>query len=159
VRVLALLALAAVPLAGCGGGGSSATQAGAETATVGVAGSGVGDALVDSHNRSVYLFAKDPHGKSACLGACARAWPPLRSTGKPAVGAGANAALLGTTPRSDGPPQVTYNGHPLYLYLGDNAPRAINGQGRTAFGGAWFVVSPSGNRITKRSTSAPSQGY
>ncbi|HEX3317151.1 MAG TPA: hypothetical protein VHR88_03975 [Solirubrobacteraceae bacterium] len=128
-------------------------------ATISVAGSGVGDVLVDSQNRTLYLFMKDTTGKSTCAGPCVHSWPPVRSTGKPAAGSGAKASLIGTIHRSDGQPQVTYNGHPLYLYMGDNAPSATNGQGLKAFGGAWFVVSPSGNRLTGRSTAAPSNGY
>jgi predicted lipoprotein with Yx(FWY)xxD motif len=51
----------------------------------------------------------------------------------------------GTTPRSDGRPEVTYNGHPLYTYTGDSKPGDVNGQGLTAFGAAWFALSPSGS--------------
>ena len=56
--------------------------------------------------------------------------------------------MLGTTKRSDGKPQVTYNGHPLYRYEADQKPGDTNGQGLNAFGGAWFVLSPTGNKVT-----------
>jgi len=127
--------------------------------TIGVASTGVGDVLVDSHNRTVYLFNKDTGTKSTCYGACAAKWPPVRATGKPTVGGGAKAAMLGTTSRSDGKPQLTYRGHPLYLFVGDNTPAAANGQGVKAFGGAWFVVSPAGNQVSGKSTAGRSNGY
>ena len=75
--------------------------------------------------------------RSACSGACAGAWPPVRADGKPTVGEGANASLVGTTTRSDGAPQVAYNGHPPYLYQGDQQPGDTSGQGLTMFGGGW----------------------
>ena len=68
--------------------------------------------------------------------------------------------MLGTTKRSDGKPQVTYNGHPLYLFEGDRMTGDTNGQGITAFGAAWFAVSPTGNQVSgKGSTSGGGNGY
>ena len=83
---------------------------------LGVQSGGLGDVVVDGQNRTVYLFKRDTPGKSACFGACAHNWPPVRVSGKPVAGPGIKASLLGTTARSDGKPQVTYNGHPVYLY-------------------------------------------
>ena len=120
---------------------------------------GLGDVVVDGQNRTVYLFKRDTPGKSACFGACAQNWPPVRVSGRPVAGPGIKASLLGTAARADGKPQVTYNGHPVYLYVGDNAPAATNGQGVTAFGGAWFAVSPAGTQVTRRSTAGRSNGY
>jgi len=164
--VLASLATLALAAGGCGGGSSGSSNASTSDSptsvgpvTISVASSGVGDILNDSHNRALYLFKKDTGPKSTCFGACAQNWPPVRATGKPTAGSGANASLIGTVKRSDGAPQVTYNGHPLYLYVGDNAPGAINGQGVAAFGATWYVVSPQGNQVTGKSTAAPSNGY
>ena len=98
------------------------TTASGRPATVDVANSGLGKILVDSQGRTLYLFKKDSGTKSACTGACASAWPPLRANGKPTVGGGANASMVGTTTRSDGKPQVTYNGHPLYLSRATRRP-------------------------------------
>jgi hypothetical protein len=64
--------------------------------------------------------------------------------------------MIGTTPRSDGKPQVTYNGHPLYLYAADQNPGDATGQGLTAFGAAWFTVSPAGNQVSGQATSSGS---
>jgi predicted lipoprotein with Yx(FWY)xxD motif len=161
-RSLTLLALVAmlviaVAVAGCGGGGGSTQASG--PASISVANTGVGDVLIDSRNRTVYLFKKDTGTKSTCVGACAHDWPPVRTTGRPIAGAGARASLIGTTKRSDGALQVTYNGHPLYLYVGDNAPGAMNGQALTAFGAAWFAISPAGNEVSRKSTAGRSRGY
>jgi hypothetical protein len=66
---------------------------------------------------------------------------------------------VGTTPRSDGGAQVTYNGHPLYLFAGDQAAGDTNGQGLTEFGGSWFALSSAGDPVTtKPSTTSTSGG-
>jgi len=112
----------------------------------------LGRILVDSTGRTLYLFKADSGAKSACFGACAVAWPPLRTGGKPVSGNGASAALLGSIPRSDGARQVTYDGHPLYLFVKDQKAGEVNGQGLTAFGAAWFAVSAAGNQVSSRPT-------
>jgi predicted lipoprotein with Yx(FWY)xxD motif len=150
--------LTALAVSGCGGGGggsaSAAHPAKAKPATapamVKVANSGLGSKiLVDSQGRTLYMFSKDSGTSSSCTGACAVAWPPVAANGKPTVGPGANASLLGTTTRSDGTSQVTYNGHPLYRFVKDTAPDQTHGEGLTAFGVSWFAVSPAGKRVSK----------
>jgi predicted lipoprotein with Yx(FWY)xxD motif len=148
------LALSAAAISACGGGGSSTTAAAKPTspdgspATFGVAGnSGLGKILVNSNGLTLYLFKKDTGTKSTCAGACATNWPPLRASGKPLAGTGLSTSKVGTTARSDGKPQITYNGHPLYLFQGDSAPGQTNGQGISAFGAPWFAVSPAGNQV------------
>jgi len=66
--------------------------------------------------------------------------------------------LIGTTQRSDGTSQVTYNGHPLYAFAKDQNAGDTNGEGITAFGGAWFVLSPTGTEITAATSSSSSGG-
>jgi predicted lipoprotein with Yx(FWY)xxD motif len=156
----ALLPLTALAATGCGSNSSGnataasrvpkpvATQA-THSPTVRVAKSRLGKILVNSQARTLYLFKKDSGTKSACFGACATAWPPLRAGSKPTVGSGAKASLVGTTRRSDGKPQVTYNGHPLYTFIKDSKAGDTNGEGFTAFGGRWFVVSPAGKQLSK----------
>ncbi len=155
VVVVPLVALVA---AGCGSSGGSSTAtakaAGGSSATVSVANTGLGKILVDSQGKTLYLFAKDTGTKSTCSCGCATAWPPLRASGKPTAGGGAKASLLGTTPRSDGKPQVTYNGHPLYGFQGDSKPGDTTGQGNPGFGAPWYVLSPAGNEITTASASS-----
>src|SRR4029077_13587006 len=93
----------------------------------------------------LYLFMADKHGKSACYGKCAVNWPPLMKKGTVSASAGVKAALLGTTARRTGALQVTYKGHPLYLFKLDHAAGQIAGQGLNFFGGKWFVVSAAGS--------------
>src|SRR5215213_5113078 len=102
----AVIPLTALVLASCGGGSNDATAAMAQPttangqpATVGLANTGLGRILVDSQGRTLYLFKKDAGTKSACLGACADAWPPLRVDGKPTVASGASASRVATTAR------------------------------------------------------------
>lgn len=153
----AALPLAALALAACGGGSSNGSStlpktADGKPATVGVAKDSLGSILVNSHGRTLYLFKRDSGTTSACTGACAANWPPLRISAKPTVGNGANASVVATIPRSDGKRQVTYNGHPLYTFSGDSKPGDTNGEGLSAFGGSWFALSPSGNQVSGQSS-------
>jgi predicted lipoprotein with Yx(FWY)xxD motif len=104
-------------------------------------------ALVGSNGHSVYLFEADKNGTSACSGACAAAWPPDTVTSAPQAGSGVNQAMLGTIKRPDGTMQVTYNGHPLYYFVGDTSAGTAHGQGSKAFGAGWYVVGASGSKI------------
>ena len=156
----AALALA-VLAGGCGGSDSTAlpvTKSG-QPATFGVANEGLGKILVDSQGRTLYLFQKDTGPTSTCTGTCATDWPPLRVSGKPTVGNGTNASMVGTTARSDGKQQVTYNGHPLYLFANDQKPGDENGQGLNAFGGRWYAVSPAGSQVTGQVSNPGGSGY
>src|SRR4051794_12984300 len=82
--------LAALAVAGCGGGGdnSSTPSADGGKATVNVAMTDLGNVLVDAQGRTLYLFKKDVGSKSSCFGECANDWPPARVTDKPTVGGG-----------------------------------------------------------------------
>jgi predicted lipoprotein with Yx(FWY)xxD motif len=156
----AVIPLTALALASCGGGTSDATAstappktANGRSATVGVANVGpLGAILVDSKGRTVYLFEKDTGIKSTCSGACATEWPPVTTNGKPTVGKGVTASMLGTTNRSDGTTQVTYNGHPLYLFQADQKPGDATGQDVDAFGAKWYVLSPAGQKVEGKAT-------
>ena len=106
-----------------------------------------GSVLVDGKGRTLYLFRKDTTDKSRCSGDCAADWPPLLTTGRPKVSGLVRKSLLGTTKRGDGKTQVTYGGHPLYLYVGDLKAGDMNGQGVSAFGARWYAVTPSGRRL------------
>ena len=134
---------------------SSSSSASART-KVAVASSSLGRILVDGRGRTLYLFARDRNGKSACSAACSVYWPPLITSGTPRAGAGAKASLLGTTRRADGRRQVTYRRHPLYTYVGDGAKGQTKGQGLNLSGGKWWVVSPTGKKIV---TSGSGGGY
>lgn len=99
-----------------------------------------GAILVDGRGRTLYLFTPDDGTSSPqCTGSCAATWPPLKASGTPRASGGAQQSLLGVESG-----QVTYNGHPLYLYAGDSAAGQTNGQG---VGGIWYVVNTSGNPV------------
>ena len=108
--------------------------------------------LVDGQGLTLYLFVPDAQkGTSTCYNACAQAWPPLllpAGTTVPLAGPGVSTALLGTTHRSDGTTEITYNKWPLYLWVGDSEPGQATGQGINNNGGLWYVLSPSGKEIT-----------
>jgi predicted lipoprotein with Yx(FWY)xxD motif len=124
-----------------------------------VASTGLGDVLVDRQGRTLYLFARDSGTMSACTGACAVNWPPLRVRGTPLVGSGAKLSDVGTTARPDGISQLTYNGHPLYTFVNDKKPSDTNGEGIRAFGGSWFAVSAAGTKVAPRSQPQGGGGY
>ena len=127
---------------------SSSAPAGQSTGTaVAVASSPLGQLLVDSSGRTLYLFELDKGTSSTCDGPCAQAWPPLLTKGAPSTGTGTNAADLGTTTRKDGTTEVTYHGHPLYYYVGDSKAGDTTGQGLNQFGAKWYVLAPSGDKI------------
>jgi predicted lipoprotein with Yx(FWY)xxD motif len=126
---------------------SASSSSAAASTKVAAANSKLGRILVDARGRTLYLFAKDRNGKSACSGGCAAYWPPVIASGKPRAGAGAKQSLLGTTRRADGRRQVTYRHHPLYRYVGDTAKGQTNGQGLDLSGGEWWVLSPAGKKI------------
>lgn len=106
-----------------------------------------GRVLADRRGQAVYLFAKERGRRSRCYGACARAWPPLLTRGRPRARGGARARLLGVTRRRNGRFQVTYRGHPLYYYE-DDRPGLILCQDVVEFGGRWLVVKPNGRPVT-----------
>jgi predicted lipoprotein with Yx(FWY)xxD motif len=133
---------------GYGGGasGSTTSKAGGQ-ASIALRTTPLGRILVDGNGMTIYLFEQDTSTSSACNGSCAQFWPPVKTEGKPKAGAGVDAAALGTTKRTDGTTEVTYHGHPLYLYAGDKHPGDTTGQGINAFGALWYVVSPAGKEI------------
>src|SRR5437588_3396589 len=106
-----------------------------------------------ANGRTLYLFTHDSGKTSRCSGQCATAWPPLLTTSKPVAvkGSGVKATLLSTTRRSNGKLQVTYAGHPLYLYTGDTKAGQISGEGANVFNGHWYIVSTSGTAIKPKS--------
>jgi predicted lipoprotein with Yx(FWY)xxD motif len=147
---------AALAIAGCGGsaGGSGYSKAGASktaassTPTVALAASKFGSILVGAKGRTLYDFAADKTMASTCYGACASLWPPLTVSGAPKAGQGVRGSLLGTTKRTDGNTEVTYDGHPLYYYAGDTKPGETTGQDINQFGALWYVLTANGMEIT-----------
>lgn len=107
----------------------------------------LGTFLVGDKGLPAYLFEKDTSTTSTCNAACASAWPPVLTKGTPKAAGGLKQSLVGTTKRTDGGTQVTYGGHPLYGYAGDQQSGVPTGQGLKQFGAPWYVVEPSGQKL------------
>ena len=121
---------------------ATTTEAAAAGGSIVVASTDLGDILQDGEGRTLYLFNPDGQGDSTCYDDCADNWPAL--LGEVTAGDGVDESLLGTTTRTDGAVQVTYNGWPLYYFAGDAAPGDLNGQG---LGDVWWVVDATGNAV------------
>jgi len=164
--LLALPAIAATVavLAACSssgtsaaGGGSTSTSSPAaatagslKTATIG----GV-TVLTNSKGFTLYSFAPDTSTKSNCNGTCAQNWPPVQGQ---ATAAGVKGTF-GTIKRSDGSVQATFDGHPLYTFVGDTAPGQAKGNGLNAAGGLWHEVTTSGTAAPVSASSPGGGGY
>ena len=135
---LVVAAAAAVPATAVTGGAAVETHA-----------TPIGKVVADAHGRTLYLFRADHGTTSACYGACATYWPPLLTSGKPHAMDGVKASLLGTTKRKDGKLQVTYKGHPLYLFVKDTRAGTAAGEGVNGFGAKWYALAPSGATIDR----------
>ena len=89
-------------------------------------------------------------GVSNCHDACAQAWPPLITEGKPQAGTRVQASLLGTMQRQDGTTQVTYNGWPLYYFARDKPQGQPTGHDVQGFGGEWYLIQPQGTKVAEK---------
>jgi predicted lipoprotein with Yx(FWY)xxD motif len=99
--------------------------------------------LFDGTGQAIYLFDIETTSKPECYAACAEAWPPVLTRGPPVAGQGVKGSMLGTTNRSDGSVQVTYNDHPLYFYAHE-AKHEVKCHDVFLNGGNWYVVQPDG---------------
>jgi predicted lipoprotein with Yx(FWY)xxD motif len=151
--LLALLAVAAASavLAACSSSGTSSTSGGGSTSTgspaAATAGSlktatiGGATVLTNAKGFTLYSFAPDTPTKSNCNGTCAQNWPPVKGS---ATASGVTGTFS-TIKRSDGSVQATFDGHPLYTFVGDTAPGQAKGNGLNAAGGLWHEITTSGS--------------
>jgi predicted lipoprotein with Yx(FWY)xxD motif len=150
--VVAACSSSGTPSAASASGGSSghvaAAAVGLKTAKVG----GV-TVLTNAKGFTLYSFAPDTSTVSKCNGTCAQNWPPV----KPGTASGVKGAFA-TIKRSDGSPQLTFHGHPLYTFVGDKSPGQASGNGITAFGGLWHEAPASGGAAPAGSSSSGSGG-
>jgi len=104
----------------------------------------LGRYLTSPNGRTLYTLSSDPTNRSRCIGRCAEAWPPLliAANGKVVPPSGVTGSFV-IVARSDGTHQVSFDGHPLYGFVGDTAPGQTNGEGIVAFGGTWHVAKAS----------------
>lgn len=127
-----------------------ATPAGTEITTAAV--SGVGTVLVNAQGKTLYIFEPDHAKTVTCIAGCAAVWPPVKLTGSKAVGEGVvKASLLGSATDPSGGKVVTYDGWPLYTYVADGSPGTATGEGIDQSGGLWYVISPTGTVVKKKS--------
>ena len=138
VAAVSVAALAVLGASVAVANGPGATAAGGSLETTHIGGVTV---LTNAKGFTLYSFAPDTATKSACYGTCAAYWPPVR--GAATAGPGVTGRL-GTITRSDGSVQATYDGHPLYTYIGDTAKGQANGNRLNLNGGLWHEVTPSG---------------
>ena len=176
-----VLAAAAILVAACGGSGATTAPTTATTqappsnaATAGpTAGASeaaeayevelgdsdaLGKFLTGEDGKTLYLFTPDTATTSACNTGCVDSWPPFTIEADETVTGGEGVtAKFGTITRQDGSMQVTYNGHPLYYFSGDQAAGDTNGQGLNS---KWYVVGADGNAImAKAQASGGKYGY
>jgi predicted lipoprotein with Yx(FWY)xxD motif len=137
---LLALALLGVAVANAAAGPPSSAGGGATVTlkTVTIRGVGV---ITDAHGLTLYWFAPDTPTMSKCTGSCAAYWPPV--LGSPEAGPGVTGRL-GTISRGGHTVQATYDGHPLYTYIGDNGPGQARGNNLDLNGGLWYAVPVSG---------------
>ena len=162
------LAAAALVVAACGsssssGGNNSGNSPAAAAPTSGTTldARKVGGAtlLVNGKGFTVYWFAIDTPTASKCNGSCIHYWPPVVG---PASAMSGVSGHLGVITRSDGTKQATYNGHPLYTYIGDTAPGQAKGNGLNLSGGVWHDIVLSGTSApnpAKSSSGGGGYGY
>lgn len=168
-RYLALLAVSAVAVAGCGGDDDGEDAAGDRPAApaaepaekapaeaeprerpkpkgtkIAVGDSQYGEVLFGGDGQAIYAFDMEKGSTPECYDDCAAAWPPVLTKGGPQAAKGAREGLLGTTERRDGKQQVTYDGKPIYYYANES-PNEVRCHNVPGFGGLWLALKPSGD--------------
>ena len=154
---------AALMIAACGSSTSSTGSGSTSSAAAPAASSGalkttkIGGVavLTNAKGFTLYSFVPDTSTKSNCNGSCATYWPPVKG---PATAGTGVTGKLATITRSDGSVQATYNGHPLYTYVGDKAPGQAKGNGLNLSGGVWHEVTVSGAAAPASNGSASAGG-
>ena len=145
---VAALVLLGVAVAGAGTPAPAATSAGTGTGT-GLKTTTIGGTtvLTNAQGFTLYSFAPDTPTASKCYRSCAAYWPPATGTAPASPGL---PGTVGTITRTGGARQLTYNGHPLYTYIGDSAPGQANGNNLNLNGGLWHEVPHRLGRLPPR---------
>jgi predicted lipoprotein with Yx(FWY)xxD motif len=144
MRVKTMVALLAVAASA-----SFATPALAGGPTVKLGQTAAGRLLETSSGLTLYMFTRDGRNRDTCvtISGCPQVWPPFTIKGKPTAGPSVKSSLLGSITIAGGRHQVTYAGHPLYLYAGDSTVGDTGYPGFSSFGGTWFGVSATGRTV------------
>jgi predicted lipoprotein with Yx(FWY)xxD motif len=158
---VATLVVAACGSSGSGGGsgssGGSASSGSTPASTSSVVKTtkiGGATVLTNAKGLTLYTFAIDGMNVSKCNSSCIHYWPPLKGP----VKATGIKGTFATIKRSDGTTQETWNGHPLYTYIGDSAPGQDKGNGLNLSGGVWHVAAVSGAPAPSQSSSSSGGG-
>ena len=150
VYVLLLGVLAAVSLSALAGAQASAGSArAARVAKVQLRRTSLGKLFVSGSGFTLYTFSTDHRNKNTCImvSGCPRIWPALTTSGRPTGGTGVKASLLSTIRLPNGSKQVTYAGHPLYLYRESTEPGETSYVGAMQFGGTWDAINAAGHSV------------
>ena len=154
----ALLLAAPLVLAACGssggsqaGGGGTSPAAKSTSVTIDVHSGPMGSYLTDQSGKTLYMFVGDTATHSHCNSACLTYWPQV---GSAKAGSGVSGKIETIT--TNGKPQATFDGHPLYYFALDKSPGETKGQGSSNFGAKWWILAPSGKPITSTSSSGGS---
>jgi predicted lipoprotein with Yx(FWY)xxD motif len=170
-----LLLGAAITVAACGssaatGSGSGSSPGASSTGSAATSSSavslsaknvsGVGTVLVDGQGKTLYLLTSEKGGKVTCTAStgCTKFWPEItlpKGTTAATAGTGVQSSLLGTVKDASGNLEVTYNGWPVYTFVGDSGPGVAHGQGQTSFGGTWYALNASGDPVTGHGSARP----
>jgi predicted lipoprotein with Yx(FWY)xxD motif len=136
---------------------SSASVAGAATATVGVGTTAnFGPVLTNTAGFALYTYPPDVNGMSKCTGACASVWPALTVPAgtTPTAGSGVTGTVAAVL-QANGTYQVTYNGSPLYTFVGDTSPGQATGNGVGGFAVVKVAAAPPPATTAPPATPAP----
>jgi predicted lipoprotein with Yx(FWY)xxD motif len=153
ILAVVIAAVVVVVVATSGGAAKPGHPAVAATSAISVRQTSLGKTIVDANGRTLYLFAGDKRNMSTLSAAGQAVWPLYASTTRPASSGGAVASQIGITKAGGGTSQITYNGHPLYYYVGDHKAGDTQGQGLNQFGARWYVLGPAGTAITSAASS------
>ena len=158
-------AAAALVLAACGSSSPGSTSSASSSAPSAASSAASGTTLkmttfsgkkvlTNAQGMAVYWFAVDTSSKSNCSNTCLKFWPIV--PGPATAGTGVTGALGVIT--TNGVKQATYDGHPLYTYVGDTAPGQVKGNALNASGGLWWVMTPNGAKVAATSAGSSSGG-
>jgi predicted lipoprotein with Yx(FWY)xxD motif len=145
------------------GSSAAAVTASPSSTVVQTRDTGLGPILVDSQGRTLYLFAQDTGPASTCGGGCVSVWPPVPVSGVPQAASGASASKISVITGPGGSRQLSYAGHPLYYFAGDDKAGQTRGQAVDEFGAKWYAVDSAGTAVlnppSNANTSSGGGGY
>jgi predicted lipoprotein with Yx(FWY)xxD motif len=149
VVLIGVLTAVVTPLAATAAQGGTPTAQVAKATKVQVRKTSLGKLLVNGSGFTVYEFTRDGHNKDTCvkIKGCSGTWPALTTTGKPTAGPGVTASKLSTITLAGGKKQVTYAGHPLYMYKFALGPADTSYTGALQFGGSWHAINAAGHHV------------